>query len=99
MSKVMKVFVMHGIDQVGIMEKPIPEPGPNDAIIQTTSALICTSDVHTVGGAIGERSNLTLGHEAVGVVDRLGTAVQGFKEGDRVAVNAITPCYQCENCL
>ena len=99
MSRVMKVFVMRGIDKVGIMEKPIPEPGPNDAIVRTTSALICTSDVHIVRGAIGERCDLTLGHEAVGVIDSLGAAVQGFKEGDRVAVNAITPCYQCEDCL
>jgi len=61
--------------------------------------LICTSDTHTVGGAIGDRKDLTMGHEAVGVVHRLGSAVRGFKEGDRVAVNAITPCFQCENCL
>jgi threonine dehydrogenase-like Zn-dependent dehydrogenase len=81
------------------MEKPVPEPGPNDAIIKTTAALICTSDTHTVAGAIGERENMTLGHESVGIIYKLGSDVRGFKEGDRVAVNAITPCYQCENCL
>lgn len=80
------------------MEKPVPEPGPNNAVVKTTTALVCTSDTHTVAGAIGERSNLTLGHEAVGVIDRLGTAVEGFEAGQRVAVNAITPCYQCQNC-
>lgn len=95
----MKAFVMKAIGAVGVMEKPIPEPGPNDAIVRTTAALICTSDVHTVHGAIGPRINLTLGHEAVGVVHKLGSAVTGFREGDRVAVNAITPCYCCENCL
>jgi len=95
----MKAFVMKRIGEVGILEKPIPEPGPNDAVIRTTAALICTSDTHTVAGAIGERKDTTLGHEAVGVVHRLGSAVRGFKEGDRVAVNAITPCFHCENCL
>jgi threonine dehydrogenase-like Zn-dependent dehydrogenase len=99
MAKTMKAFVMKRIGEVGVMEKPIPDPGPNDAIIKTTAALICTSDTHTVAGAIGERKDLTLGHEAVGVVYKPGGAVKGFKEGDRVAVNAITPCYQCENCL
>lgn len=94
----MKAFVMRRIGEVGLMDKPIPEIGPNDALIKTTAALICTSDTHTVGGAIGERENLTLGHEAVGVIARLGSAVKGFKEGDRVALNAITPCYTCENC-
>jgi threonine dehydrogenase-like Zn-dependent dehydrogenase len=99
MAQTMKAFVMKRIGEVGVMEKPIPEPGPNDAVIRTTAALVCTSDAHTVGGAIGERKDITLGHEAVGVIHRLGSAVRGFKEGDRVAVNAITPCYQCENCL
>jgi threonine dehydrogenase-like Zn-dependent dehydrogenase len=95
----MKAFVMKRIGEVGVMEKPVPEPGPNDAIVKTTAALICTSDTHTVAGAIGERKDITLGHEAVGVIYKLGSAVRGFREGDRVAVNAITPCYQCENCL
>ena len=100
MSKTMKAFVMKEIGKVGIVEKPIPEPGPNDAVIRTTAALICTSDTHTVGGAIGPRTDMTLGHEAVGVIYKLGNAVKnGFKEGDRVAVNAITPCFECENCL
>jgi threonine dehydrogenase-like Zn-dependent dehydrogenase len=96
----MKAFVMKGIGKVGFMEKPVPEdPGPNDAIIKTTKALVCTSDTHTVNGAIGDRKNLTLGHEAVGIVYKLGREVKAAKEGDRVAVNAITPCYKCENCL
>jgi isopropanol dehydrogenase (NADP+) len=96
----MRTFVMKRIGGVGFMEKPVPaDPGPDGAIVKTTRALICTSDVHTVGGAIGERKNLTLGHEAVGRVYKLGSEVKGVKEGDRVAVNAITPCYKCENCL
>jgi len=100
MPDTMKAFVMKKIGEVGFTEKPVREdPGPNGAVIKTTRALVCTSDVHTVGGAIGERENLTLGHEAVGVVHRLGAAVKGIKEGERVAVNAITPCYKCENCL
>ena len=97
----MQAFVMRRIGEVGMMEKPIPEPGPNDAIIRTTAALICTSDTHTVAGAIGERKNLTLGHEAVGVIHKLGSAVppeSGLRIGQRVAVNAITPCYACEYC-
>jgi threonine dehydrogenase-like Zn-dependent dehydrogenase len=94
----MKAFVMKRIGAVGVVDKPIPEPGPNDAVVRTTVALICTSDTHTVAGAIGERRDITLGHEAVGVIAKLGGAVTGFKEGDRVAVNAITPCYECENC-
>jgi len=89
----MKTFVMKQIGQVGFMDKPKPEPGPNDAIVRTTAALICTSDSHTVKGAIGERVDLTLGHEAVGVVDSVGAQVKLFKPGDRVLVGAITPVW------
>jgi threonine dehydrogenase-like Zn-dependent dehydrogenase len=87
----MRAFVMQGLDHVGFTVKPIPTPGPNDAIVKTTRALICSSDAHTVHGAIGPRDNLTLGHEAVGVVSAVGSLVKLFKPGDRVLVGAITP--------
>jgi threonine dehydrogenase-like Zn-dependent dehydrogenase len=87
----MKTFVMNGIDRVGFMDKPVPNPGPTDAIVKTTVALICTSDSHTVHGAIGPRENLTLGHEAVGIVHDVGPQVRRIKPGDRVVSGAITP--------
>ena len=87
----MKAFVMKALDAVGFMDKPIPKAGPCDAIVKTTRALICTSDSHTVHGAIGPRENLTLGHEAVGLVHEVGSEVRLFKPGDRVVVGAITP--------
>ncbi|MFI5718548.1 zinc-binding dehydrogenase [Nocardia sp. NPDC051750] len=73
------------------MEKPVPEPGPADVIVRTTTALICTSDTHTVRGGIGPRENLTLGHEAVGIVHTVGSDVACLRPGDRVLSGAITP--------
>ena len=87
----MKAFVMKQIGQVGFVDKPTPEPGPNDAVVRTSKALICTSDSHTVHGGIGPRTDLTLGHEAVGVVHAVGSEVKVFRPGDRVVVGAITP--------
>lgn len=87
----MRAFVMKEIGSVGFMDKPVPRPGPGDAVVKTTSALICTSDVHTVGGGVGPRQNLTLGHEAVGVVQEVGGEVTAFRPGDRVLVGAVTP--------
>ncbi|MGW2776826.1 NAD(P)-dependent alcohol dehydrogenase [Streptomyces olivaceoviridis] len=87
----MKAFVMKEIGRVGFMDKPVPEPGPGDAVVRTTSALICTSDSHTVHGGIGPRKDLTLGHEAVGIVHAVGSEVKDFRPGDRVLVGAITP--------
>jgi threonine dehydrogenase-like Zn-dependent dehydrogenase len=98
MAKLMKAFVMEGIGRTGFMDKPIPEPGPNDAVVRTTRALVCTSDVHTLKGALGPRAGLTLGHEGVGVIACLGSEVRGFREGERVLTGAITPCFRCENC-
>jgi threonine dehydrogenase-like Zn-dependent dehydrogenase len=88
---VMKAFVMKEIGRVGFMDKPVPRPGPNDAVVRTTRALICTSDSHTVAGGIGPRENLTLGHEAVGIVDHVGSEVTNLQPGDRVLAGAITP--------
>jgi isopropanol dehydrogenase (NADP+) len=51
-----EAFVMNRIGDLGVTDKP----GPNDALVRTTAALICASDTHTVGGAIGERTNLTV---------------------------------------
>jgi isopropanol dehydrogenase (NADP+) len=98
MSNTMRALVFKEIGRTAVMEKPIPEPGPEEAVIRTTAALICTSDVHTVKGALPVPADRTLGHESVGVVHRLGSAVTGFTEGQRVAVNAVTPCYRCSYC-
>lgn len=82
---------MKEIGQVGLLDKPMPKPGPLDAVVRTTAALICTSDSHTVSGGIGPRENLTLGHEAVGTVHEVGSEVKDFRPGDRVLSGAITP--------
>lgn len=87
----MRAFVMHEIGRVGFLDKPVPTAGPNDAVVRTTRALICTSDSHTVHGGIGQRHDLTLGHEGVGVVHEVGSEVTQFRPGDRVVVGAITP--------
>ena len=94
----MRAFVMKRVGETAVVDKPIPEPGPEDAVVRTTAALICTSDVHTVKGALPVDPGRTLGHEAVGVIDRLGAAVTGFAVGQRVAVSAATPCYRCGAC-
>lgn len=94
----MKGLAFLAKNKVGVVDKPAPEPGPDDAVIRTTASLICTSDVHNVRGVLPLPENRFLGHESVGVVERVGANVQRFKVGDRVAVNAITPCGRCDAC-
>jgi len=98
MTATMSAFVINGVGETAVVRKPIPEPGPEEAVVRTTAALICTSDVHTVKGALPVEPGRTLGHESVGVVHELGSAVSGFAVGQRVAVNAVTPCYRCSYC-
>jgi threonine dehydrogenase-like Zn-dependent dehydrogenase len=43
----MRAFVMKQVGEVAVVDKPIPELGPNEAVVRTTAALVCTSDVHT----------------------------------------------------
>ncbi|MDP8033798.1 NAD(P)-dependent alcohol dehydrogenase [Pasteurella atlantica] len=88
----MKGFAMLKIGETGWIEKEAPKCGPMDAIVRPLAVSPCSSDIHTVWeGAIGERENMILGHEACGVVEEVGELVKDFKKGDRVMVAAITP--------
>ncbi len=88
----MKGYAMLKIGASGWIEKDIPEIGPLDAIVKPLAVAICTSDVHTLWeGAIGDRHNMILGHEAWGEVVKVGSLVKDFKPGDRVLIPAITP--------
>lgn len=88
----MKGYAMLKIGETGWIEKERPKCGPMDAIIRPLALSPCTSDTHTVwAGALGERTNMILGHEGCGVVDEVGELVKDFKVGDRVMVTAITP--------
>lgn len=91
----MKGLAMLSLDHIGWIEKDKPKAGPYDAIVKPLALAPCTSDVHTVyEGALGERTNLILGHEALGIVDEVGAQVKDFKPGDRVIVPAITPNWR-----
>ena len=82
---------------VGWIEKDMPKCGPSDAICRPVALAPCTSDIHTVwAGAIGDRRNMILGHEAVGEIVEVGALVRDFKIGDRVLVSAVTPDWSAE---
>lgn len=88
---------MLGIGKVGWITKPVPECGELDAIVRPLALAPCTSDTHTVwAGAIGDRHDMILGHEAVGQVVKVGKLVKDLKVGDKVIVPAITPDWGAE---
>jgi len=80
-------------------DKPIPDVGPLDALVRITTTTICGTDVHILRGEYPVARGLTVGHEPVGVIEKLGSAVRGFTEGQRVSAGAITPSGHSAACL
>ena len=82
------------------MDKPKPVlQHPRDAIVRVTLASICTSDLHIKHGAVPRAvPGITLGHEMVGIVEEVGSAISRLHPGDRVAVNVETFCGECFFC-
>src|ERR1700736_3173156 len=91
------IFVEKG--RIVLDDKPIPDIGPNDALMRITTTTICGTDVHILKGEYPVARGLTIGHEPVGVIEKLGSSVTGFKEGQRVIAGAITPSGWSSACL
>ncbi|HQZ05983.1 MAG TPA: NAD(P)-dependent alcohol dehydrogenase [Burkholderiaceae bacterium] len=79
--------------RIELVDKPIPDVGPNDALMRITTTTICGTDVHILKGEYPVAKGLTVGHEPVGVIEKLGSAVQGYSEGQRVIAGAICPNF------
>ena len=90
------IFVEPG--RIVLDEKPIPDVGPLDALVRITTTTICGTDVHILKGEYPVERGLTIGHEPVGVIEKLGSAVKGFSEGQRVIAGAITPSGYSNAC-
>lgn len=83
-----------------LTDKPVPEiASQDDAIVRVTLGSICTSDLHIKHGSVPRAvKGITVGHEMVGVVERVGDNVTAVKSGDRVTVNVETFCGECFFC-
>lgn len=91
MPSTMRAAVFRGPGVIRLEEKPVPEIGPADALVRMTTTTICGTDIHILKGEYPVAEGLTIGHELVGVIEALGSGVQGYKVGQRVIVGAITP--------
>ena len=91
------VFVEPG--RIEIEDKRIPDVGPLEALMRVTTTTICGTDVHILKGEYPVAKGLTIGHEPVGVIEKLGSAVTGYREGQRVIAGAITPSGWSNACL
>ncbi len=96
----MKAAVLTEYGRVEWKDVPMPAIGDRDVLVRVTYASICGSDQHVFNGEFHPRSRLPLiqGHEFVGVVEETGKDVQGYRPGDRVAVDPIYWCGKCPAC-
>lgn len=99
MARKMKAAVFVEKNRIVLEEKPVPDVGPLDALMRITTTTICGTDVHILKGEYPVEKGLTVGHEPVGVIEKLGSAVSGYREGQRVIAGAITPSGHSYACL
>lgn len=98
MNDTMKAAVFRGRERIVLEEHAVPDCGPTDAIVRVTLTTICGTDVHIWREEYPVAPGRIVGHEPVGVIERVGEAVTGYEVGDRVLVGAVTPCGACMFC-
>ncbi|HGW3586616.1 TPA: alcohol dehydrogenase catalytic domain-containing protein [Serratia marcescens] len=96
--RMMKAAAFIDRGRIELIEKPIPSPGPNDALLKITTTTICGTDIHILKGEYAVPHGLTVGHEPVGIIEKLGSNVKGFNEGQRALAGAICPSFTSYAC-
>jgi alcohol dehydrogenase len=96
----MKAFVYLGPGKKALEDRPKPNiTAPTDAIVRVTKTTICGTDLHILKGDVPTcQPGRILGHEGVGIVEQVGTAVTAFKVADHVLISCISACGKCEYC-
>src|ERR1700691_3591918 len=104
--KTMKAWVLDDPEQLRLMDKPVPEPGPAEVLVRIDAIAVCATDIEIIkhglpaivdGGSPFNR-DFTPGHEYMGTVVKLGPSVDEFEIGDRIAVEVHAGCGRCQRC-
>jgi len=95
----MNALMLEEYMRLKLVEMPVPEIGPDDVLVRVRACGICGSDVHGMDGSTGRRlPPIVMGHEAAGVVERLGANVTDLQLGDRVTFDSTIYCGRCFYC-
>lgn len=96
----MKALVYNGPSKMALEDRSMPViDAQTDAIVRITKTTICGTDLHILKGDVPTCTpGRILGHEGVGVIDSVGSAVTAYKAGDRVLISCISSCGKCEYC-
>ena len=95
----MRAVVYKGPFEVAVENVPDPTiQHPNDVIVDITSTCICGSDLHMYEGRTAAEPGIVFGHENMGVIQEVGSAVKNLSIGDRVVMPFNVACGFCKNC-
>src|SRR5450631_3225353 len=99
-AETMKALVYRGPGKKALEDRPKPDiSAPTDAIVKITKTTICGTDLHILKGDLPScKPGRILGHEGVGVVEKVGPAVTAFKPRDRVLISCVSACGKCDYC-
>jgi alcohol dehydrogenase len=99
-AAMMKALVYQGPGKKALEDRPKPDiTAPTDAIVKITKTTICGTDLHILKGDVPTcQPGRILGHEGVGIVEKVGAAVTAFKAGDHVLISCVSACGKCEYC-
>lgn len=90
-------------DAVEVRELPLPRPGPGEVLVKMGAAGICYSDVmilkNKYKGRVPVPIPMIMGHEGAGVIAEAGEGVKNLQEGDKVGLNPLWGCGQCQHCV
>ncbi|MCD6308787.1 MAG: alcohol dehydrogenase catalytic domain-containing protein, partial [Candidatus Latescibacteria bacterium] len=95
----MKALVLESYNNLVYRDVPDPEIEDGEVLVRVKASGICGSDVHGMDGSTGRRiPPLVMGHEASGVIERTGSGVEGYSEGDCVTFDSTIYCGVCGYC-
>jgi len=100
--KKMTAAVLYDFEDVRVVERDVPLPGPEEALIKVESCAICGGDIKIISRGMPKQppfGEFIIGHEYAGIVAAIGETVTEFKTGDRVTVEVHKGCGRCKNCL
>jgi L-iditol 2-dehydrogenase len=95
----MRALLLSAYKTLSVVDMPTPEIGDDDVLVRVRACGICGSDIHGYDGSTGRRiPPLVMGHEAAGVIERVGRDVRGFTAGERVSFDSTVSCGTCDFC-
>ena len=102
----MRAWVLGDPEQLSLVEKPVPEPGPAEVLVRIDAVAICATDLEIIShgppamieGGLPFNKGFTPGHEYMGTVVKLGPNVDEFSPGERVTVEIHAGCGRCQRC-